>query len=234
MLRSTSMFCMKHVLLYTVFVFASLWNVAADETDSGENTVFRFPLTEASMPRFLSICADLSARPVVTGDFSQKKTIKKLNRVMNSSGVYVISADDGLVWDTKKPFPSTMIVGLDRIVQTTPGGTHQELSAAGNETFTRIAAVMSAVFTGSPRRLLANFDVFFQEQGRESWRMGLLAKDASIKSFAEKIYMSGTSGGGAAAITHITVFQKNGDTVTWDLSNQIFLDKTDSRLAQFF
>jgi outer membrane lipoprotein-sorting protein len=194
--------------------------VCGIEAEEDANAVFNVPLSNATRPRFLAICAELSRYPVTKGAFEQQKTIKALNRTLSSSGVFIISAGDGMVWDTRKPFPSIMAVGEDFITQSTPGGTKTRLSAQGNETFVRLAAVIRAVFTGNPQQLLMNFTVFFTESGT-TWRLGLVPKDASIKNFAEKIMLNG-GGNGGMAIQSIVLLQGNGDTLRYTLTKQTF------------
>jgi hypothetical protein len=54
-----------------------------------------------------------------------------------------------MVWDTVSPFPSTMAVGRDFIIQTGLGGTKSKLDARGNETFISLADTISAIFSGN-------------------------------------------------------------------------------------
>jgi hypothetical protein len=216
-MKRIGIFMAAAFLLCVPFVAAENTGTAFQDTVFPES-VFQFPLTNAGRARFLTVCAELSKHPVIKGEFEQCKTIKKLNRTMVSSGTFIISAENGVVWDTRKPFPSTMTVGRDFIIQTTPGGTKTTLSARGNETFLRLAEVIRAVFTGDPQTLLSNFDVFFNETGK-TWNLGLIAKEPSIKQFAGKICMSGDS-----TIRSMALFQQNEDTVAYILTRQTFFE----------
>ena len=198
------------------FAWALMLFLAASPAVFGEE-VFSSPLTEAAKPRFLSLCAELSARPAIRGSFELRRAVKKLDRVMVSSGNFIISAEHGIIWDTKKPFPSTMTMGRDFIRQTTPEGSGSVLSAQGNETFLRFSEVMRALFAGDPVKLFSGFQVFFAESPGY-WELGLIPRDAAIRGFIERIALIGEGG----LIRGITIFQRNGDAVSYAFSGQRF------------
>lgn len=178
--------------------------------------VFRFPLSAENLPRYTAICDTLAGHPVVKGSFVQKKTLRSLNRSLLSGGFFIIDAELGIVWDTRSPFPSTMAVGRDYLIQSVPGGAKTKLNAAGNETFLRFSDTISAVFSGNAQKLLDNFENYFTES-RGSWTLGLIPSEGTIRSFAARIIMSGDS-----VIRNITLYEQNGDTIQYELSDHVF------------
>ena len=58
---------------------------------------------------------------VTSGDFIQEKNAAKLKRPLRSSGKFVF-CDEGILWQTLKPFPSTMAVTKTSIIQTKADG----------------------------------------------------------------------------------------------------------------
>jgi hypothetical protein len=101
-------------------------------------------------------------------------------------------------------------------VQSRPGGQKTVLSAGGNETFLRMAEVISAVFSGNGGVLLENFEVFFLGSPSD-WELGLLPKSLSIAVFAGRISMKGDT-----AIRAITIDEQNGDSIIYILSNHSY------------
>jgi hypothetical protein len=200
---------------------------------------FNHPLDGSTRPRFDAGCADLAKNPVIKGVFEQTKTIGRLNRSLVSKGDFIIAAELGMVWDTLTPFPSTMAVGRDYILQSTPSGAKTKLDARGNETFLRLADTISAIFTGNSRLLLENFTVYFTELDG-SWTIGLIPGEKSIKTFAARIVMSGESGrtGGGrtqnTVIRVITLYEQNGDTITYKLSNHSYPGTLTARERSLF
>jgi hypothetical protein len=183
---------------------------------SGDSEIFRFPLGPETRGSFIAACAKLAEHPVTRGKFEQTKTISRLNRSLVSRGNFIIAADMGMVWETLSPFPSTMAVGRDFIIQSVPSGPRTKITARGNETFLRLSETIGAVFSGSSQKLLDNFEIFFKQSG-SSWTLGLLPSEKSIRSFADRVILSGDS-----AIRSINLYEQNGDSIRYVLSGHVF------------
>ena len=206
--------------------------------------VFLYPLktqsgqSAQSMDAFINTCSILAQHPLIRGEFEQEKVLSRLGRSLKSSGVFIISAQDGMVWDTLKPFPSTLVLGSNYFAQLRPNGQKTVLSAEGNETFLRFAEVISAVFSGRTQGLLENFEVYFSG-GPAAWEMGLLPLDKAIAGFAGKITMEGgaaMSGGlsGDTVIKSITVYEQNGDAIIYLMSNHRYMPELSVNERAFF
>ena len=209
----------KKIFLCLFFVVSHVW--------AGED-VFRHPLTPQGMVTFNVISANLAQNPIITGNFVQEKYLSRLRRSIISSGNFIITAKQGMVWETLQPFPSTMVMGNDFIVQSRPDGRATVLSAQGNETFTQMADVLSSVFSGQSQRLLENFEVYFFGS-ISNWNMGLLPRDKVIASFVTKIILSGDS-----TIRSIRIFEQNGDAITYTLSNHKYQTALTAREKALF
>ena len=143
---------MNKKLFIFFFFISSLW---------AEEDVFRYPLVPQTMITFNATCVNLAEKPIIKGYFNQEKFLSRFNRSLMSSGNFIIAGEQGMVWETLQPFPSTMILGNDFIMQSRPDGQKSVLSAQGNETFTQMADVISSVFSGQSQGLLENFEVYF-------------------------------------------------------------------------
>jgi len=197
------------LILCLSFFAVTLW---ADEQNS---SVFNNPLSPLTMDHFTTISARLAEHNIVKGNFEQEKKINRLNRALVSSGNFLIVSELGMVWDTLKPFPSVMTLGKDYIIQSR-GSQRTVLSAQGNETFIRLAEVISAVFTGNTENLIENFDIYLIGINN-NWEIGLIPKDKFIASITEKIVMKGDS-----VIKSILIFEQNGDSTGYLLSNHSY------------
>jgi hypothetical protein len=180
------------------------------------------------MDAFIMTCTRLAEHPLTRGNFEQEKTLSRLNRSLKSSGNFIIAAGLGMVWDTVKPFPSTMTLGKDYIIQSRLGGQKTVLSAQGNETFLRMAEVISAVFSGNSQGLLDNFEIYYSGSAA-AWELGLNPRNAAIGSFAHRIIMKG-----GAAIRSILIYEQNGDTVQYLLSNHSYPAELNVHEETFF
>lgn len=183
---------------------------------SQQQNIFNHRLSPHTEASFRAACRSISQHPIVRGNFEQEKFISRLNRSLKSSGNFIIAANLGMVWDTVTPFPSTLVLGSDFIIQSRPGGQRTVLSAQGNETFLRMADVISAVFTGNEQGLIDNFEVYYYERG-SSWELALIPLDNSINSFANVIVMNGDT-----VIRSIQITEQNDDTITYTLTNHNF------------
>ena len=193
-----------------------------------QEDIFRYPLTQQTRATFDTVCANLAEKPIVKGNFEQEKHLNRLNRSLLSSGNFIIATKKGMVWETLKPFPSTMIMGNDFIMQSRPDGRKSVLSAQGNETFTQMADVISMVFSGQSQGLLKNFEIYFSGSVSD-WNMGLLPKNSVFASFIMKITMGGNS-----AIGSIRLFEPGGDTTSYTLLNHTYPAKLNDHEEAFF
>ena len=201
-----------------------------------QEDIFRYPLQPENLPTFKETTARLAEHPIVKGNFEQEKVLNRLGRSLKSSGDFIIAADMGMVWDTKKPFPSTLALGKDYLVQSRQGAQKTVLSAQGNETFLRLAEVISAVFSGNTQGLLDNFEVFFAGGALagvpgddKTWNIGLSPLDKAISSFAARITMSGDS-----AIRFITIHELNNDIIKYRLSGHSYPTELDAHEKALF
>jgi len=195
------------VILILFLCAAGIWA----QTPSEE--IFSRPLVPQTMDAFKTTCSHIAEHIFVRGNFEQEKIIKHLNRSLKSSGKFIIAIGLGMVWDTVKPFPSTLTLGKDYIIQSRPGGHKTVLNAQGNETFLRTAELISAVFSGNSQGLMDNFNVYYSGSAAD-WELGLSPKNNNFDAFAEKIIMKGD-----AAIRSILIYEQNGDIVKYYLSN---------------
>jgi hypothetical protein len=210
------------------FVIFSLLSAGLWAQNQAED-VFRCPLEAKNMEAFNTTCSRLAEHPFIRGNFEQEKTLSRLGRSLTSSGNFIIAANMGMVWDTSKPFPSTLTLGSDFLIQSRPGGQKTVLSAQGNETFLRMAEVISTVFSGNARGLLDNFNVYYSGDTGGTWELGLSPRNTAIGSFAERIIMKGDT-----AIRSIFLFEQNSDTIHYILSNHSYPAELNVHEKAFF
>jgi hypothetical protein len=186
------------------------------QTNDVSLEVFLSPLIPETLSQFNDICSRLSSHPIIKGNFEQTKTISSLNRSLLSKGAFIIAKDYGIVWETRVPFSSTLAMGKNYLVQSNLSGRKTRLDAAGNETFLRLADTINAVFSGDSQKLTVTFETFFVENA-ETWTMGLIPAERSVRSFVARIVMSGDS-----VIRSIMIYEQNGDRIHYRLADHIF------------
>ena len=208
------------IFMATLCLFAPLFS---QETEP-ENWSSQKDIEGLSM-----VCKAISSKKITKGDFKQLKFIQRLKREMASSGVFVISGDDGILWQTQKPYFSTMAITKSAIIQTNAKGKKSVLSAEANANFRQFANVLSSVFTGQPDTILENFDVEFIGNA-DNWNINLIPKNTSVRDFVNEIEMVGR-----ISIDVMTVHEPNGDYIRYEFLNHIYPQVlTDDEKALFY
>ena len=212
----------KAVIIFIFILSCGLY--AQTSTDN----IFNHPLQNSNMAAFLRTCERLAEHPYVTGNFEQERKLNRLGRSLLSSGNFIIAKDMGMVWDTVNPFPSSLTLGKDYIIQSRPGAQRSLISAQGNETFLSIADIISTIFAGNSQRLLDNFDVYFLGN-TNNWELGLIPKNTLLLNFMERIVMRGNT-----AIRFMEILEQNGDSITYSLLNQRYPVELNEYEKDFF
>lgn len=166
-----------------------------------------------------SVCQGLSKNPNSTGDFTQIKTINTNGRQLKSYGRFII-CPMGIMWKTQKPFPSSIVITEDKMVQTAADGKQSVMSSSGNEMFKSISASLSAVFTGDEKALLSNFETSLVEGEKGNWTITLKPKDSTIAVVIEKMEMQGTSTANTIVMNSIEIFEGSSNKIKYEFSNQ--------------
>jgi hypothetical protein len=167
---------------------------------------------------FDTVCAELAQHPNTTGDFTQVKKISAANRSLKSSGTFIFSLE-GIMWKTEKPFPSTLIVGMTSVIQTTPDGKKNVIDASNNQIFTSISTTLSSIFSGDTQKLYNNFSVDFSASGSK-WTAVLTPKDKTITAVMKSLTLSGQSTDRSTEFDSIIMTETSGDAITYTFSNQ--------------
>ena len=144
-----SIFCrLNRMILLLVLALSMSLSMAA---------VFDHPVNATSKQELSSVLLQMTRHDVVTGDFKQTKSIKKLNRDFVSTGTFRISKTSGIVWKTQKPFPSELTVSDAGISERNVNGQVRVISSNDNPVFAQFSKTIQAVFSGNLSELETNF-----------------------------------------------------------------------------
>lgn len=168
-----------------------------------------------------SVCEGLASHPYTTGNFTQVKTMKANGRSLKSSGTFIFGLD-GIMWNTTKPFPSTLAVSKTQIIQTAADGSTSIIKAEDNEIFGSVANTLTAVFSNDLTLLKANFNVDFKDLGGGKWRINLTPKDATILAVMKSLALEGTEGTSKTepSLDTIIMTEASENTITYNFTDQ--------------
>lgn len=166
-----------------------------------------------------SVCAGLSKHPNTTGDFTQIKTINANGRQLKSTGKFIIS-NQGIMWKTQKPFPSSIVITKDKMIQTAADGKQTVMSGSDNQIFKNISDCLSSVFAGNSEDLEKNFITDFTDNGDGSWSLILTPKDATISSVMPQLQMKGTVSSSLVKMDSLEMSETSSNKIKYEFSNQ--------------
>ena len=125
------------------------------------------------------ILSSFSEMEVISGEFEQQKTISILSKPFISSGQFLSIKNHGLIWETKKPTPSKLIMTKGKMVQEISGRI-SEYKATGTA-YDGLALLLPAVLNGD-EALLKLYFTLDASQLNNRWKLQL--KPISTKLFS--------------------------------------------------
>ena len=180
-----------------------------------------------------SVCASLAARPNTTGDFIQIKTINANGRQLKSSGKFIISTI-GIMWKTEKPFPSSLILTKDSMIQIAANGNKSVMDGKDNQIFANISDTLTSVFSGNSNQLKKNFECNFSGEEKGGWTLELKPKDSTIASVMERLVLSGALENGAAVLGKLEMAETSGNKIIYEFTNQKYPEELSANEKQNF
>ncbi len=182
-----------------------------------------------------TVCKNLAARPNTTGDFTQTKSLQTNGRKLKSSGKFIIS-NSGILWRTEKPFPSSLILTKDAMVQIAANGTKSVMSGKDNQIFSNISGTLSSVFSGNANELKKNFICDFSEDGKDGWKVSLTPKDSTIASVMNILVLSGKCDikAGTAVLEKLEMAETSGNSILYEFVNQKYPEELSNEEKQNF
>ena len=196
---------MKAAKIYVLMVLLSGCLLVA----SAENSIFEAPVTQANRETLNAVCTRIAANPVVRGSFSQTKHLSRLKKDFSAAGTFLFSTSDGVLWNVEKPYPSSMIMTRERLVQTTKGGKTSVLDGSGSTVFKRFADTLQAVFAGRLIVLEQDFQLYFAGTASQ-WRVGLVPREETVKALIQSLEISGDE-----YIRTLKLVEAGGDTTLY-------------------
>ena len=176
-----------------------------------------------------SVCKNLAAHPNTTGDFTQIKTLQTNGRKLTSTGKFIFS-QQGILWQTEKPFPSSLILTKDAMVQIAANGKKSVMSGKDNQIFANISETLSSVFSGNVDTLKKNFECELIQEADSSWKILLTPKDSTIASVMKSMVLAGTG----ADLSSLEMAETSENTIRYEFKNQKYPEELSADEKQIF
>lgn len=154
----------------------------------------------------LRIRSALHDAPVQRGTFEQSKQVKGFRKPLKSSGTYVVTRGQGIVWNTLKPFPSELTVEPTAIAS--KQGTKElfRVDASKEPAVRLITEMLFAALSGDVESLLRHFEATGQI-GPEGWSLVLKPASKGLEKVFLHLELQGDS-----AVRKVHIAEATGDT----------------------
>lgn len=156
----------------------------------------------------ISFAQDLD---VAKGVYIQKTNISANNKILTSSGDFIISKSTGIYWATKKPFVYETIMTNNEVVQISRTGEKKVLSKNDTAYFNTIAEIMKSIFTLDKNKM----DEFFTEDKLSENTYKYKPKNRILRDTLDSVYISLTD---ENYIRSIELLYANNDKVEYILT----------------
>lgn len=165
---------------------------------------------------FSDVCKNLAQNPVVSGGFTQTKTLAANKRTLKSAGTFVF-APGCIAWLTDTPIKNSLIITKDTVTKINKAGKKTVTPTAKSPAFSGVAAVLSTILGGDEVAIKSAFEVAFTQENEKAWNAILTPSDESLKTALNKITLKGTSD--TLSFSQITIEQSNKDEVEYNFSD---------------
>ena len=190
--------------------------------------LFSFQLAAQSLT-LESVCKSLASHPNTIGDFSQIKTLQTNGRKLTSTGK-VIFSQEGILWQTEKPFPSSLILTKEAMVQVAANGKKSVMSGKDNQIFANISDTLSSVFSGNVDALKKNFVCERVQEADAGWKILLTPKDSTIASVMQSMVLAGSG----ADLSSLEMSEMSENTIRYEFKNQKYPEELSADEKQIF
>ena len=139
------------------------------------------------------------------GRFEQSKQLAGMKKPLASSGRFCVVAGKGVLWRTLKPFPNTLRLSRDEIVQLQGDRVAMRMEASREPTVRMINGVLFSLLSGD----LGQLDTLFEVDGTAgdgAWKVALKARNPALARAIGAISLEG-----GAYVRTIHMVEDSGD-----------------------
>ena len=141
------------------------------------------------------------------GQFTQERRLQGFARPLRSTGDFLLLPGRGLIWRSRQPFASTLVISPGGILQLLDGREAMRLPAARAPGLGRFYEVLAGAMSGDPSHLGQVFSVAWQADATQ-WQLALAPLRADDPALAS---IAGITVSGAQVVEAVTVRKANGD-----------------------
>lgn len=149
---------------------------------------------------------NMLAKPkMLCGRFDQTKQLNGMKKPLLSNGRFCVINGKGVLWRTLQPFPNTLRLTRDEIVQFQGERLATRLDATQEPTVRMINSVLFSLLSGD----LSKLQTLFEVEGnvdKNAWRVALKAREPALAKAIGDIALEG-----GAYVRNISISEASGD-----------------------
>jgi len=155
-----------------------------------------------------AVSARLADAPVIRGRFEQRRQLAGFASPLVSRGDFLLARELGLVWTTREPVASRLLVTPAQIVMRgADGQVQQRLQADAQPAMRVVSESVIAVLRGDLAALSARFAVAGKLAGKDGWTLTLTPTDAGMRRAFARIELAGDR-----FVRNVRLEEVSGDT----------------------
>ena len=167
-------------------IFLSLFFLFISNSYAKEFNVFDYKIDKNN----ISILEKNLPHPnILRGNFKQIKTLKEIDKKFISTGSFIFSKEDGVVWKIQKPFISNLVFTKDKLMTIDNQG-KKTIIENNKSVFSEISNIFQSLFVGDYSKMAEYFQIFFF-QNQNGWIIGLEPNSEVIRDAIKRIIIKG-------------------------------------------
>ncbi|MBN8226613.1 outer membrane lipoprotein carrier protein LolA [Corallococcus macrosporus] len=136
--------------------------------------------------------ARLVDAPLVRGQFEQKKSVAGFKKPLVSKGDFLLARDQGVLWNTRTPFASTLTLTRKSLsAEQGAGGAAYHLDSTKEPALAAVNELLFALLSGDVASLQKRFKVEGALVGTAGWKLELTPTDAGLARVFKHIRLEG-------------------------------------------
>lgn len=150
------------------------------------------PVAAADEALIAGLRERLADAPVLRGEFEQHKSVAGFRKPLVSRGDFVVARERGVLWNTRSPFASSLVVTRERLLSRRADGEIDTVIETGKEPGLRaINEILFAVMAADLDVLQTRFTIDGELVGNDAWRLVLLPPDAMAARWLSRVELDG-------------------------------------------
>lgn len=130
--------------------------------------------------------------PVLRGQFEQTRHLQGFHNPLVSRGDFVMARDRGVLWETRKPFASTTVIGKERLLTRRADGSSEVVLDKSQAQAVGMLDTLMPAMLGGDLDALSKFFVPTEGAGEGGqWKVDLLPRTPGLAKVFVRIVLQG-------------------------------------------